>query len=467
MRLYDALDAQVKDFVPVNPESISIYVCGATPYDTAHVGHACSMLRFDLLRRFLLFKGFKVKFVTNFTDIDDKTINKANELGIDFKDVSRKYIAIYRKCFDLLRVHSDTQYILATEYIDAILAMTRVLLQKGIAYEIENDGIYFEIAKFENYGKLAKRKLEEQLAGARIDINALKKAPEDFVLWKFKKDNEPAWMDPLEQIADGRPGWHLECSAMVYSLFNGDTIDIHGGGSDLLFPHHECEIAQFEACFDNKYVNHWMHNGMLNIKGEKMSKSLKNYFHVEEILEDYSPQVLRFFLTMTHYRADHEYDIEALEYAKKSLSNIQNTVDRLNSLLAVKNFGTDDVQAKELSTKCLDGFSAALSEDLDISAALASVYEFCSEINAIIDAFKMQESDCLELLGAFAKIDSVLAVLKLDAVALNPEVSEMLDRRQKARENRDFKQADALRRKIEKLGFTVLDTKDGYDVRYI
>ncbi len=184
-------------------------------------------------------------------------------------------------------------------------------------------------------------------------------------------------------------------------------------------------------------------------------------------MEDYSPQVLRFFLTMTHYRADHEYDIEALEYAKKSLSNIQNTVDRLNSLLAVKNFGTDDVQAKELSTKCLDGFSAALSEDLDISAALASVYEFCTEINAKLDTFKIQESECLELLGAFAKIDSVLAVLKLDAVALNPEVSEMLGRRLKARENRDFKQADALRRKIEKLGFTVLDTKDGYDVRYI
>jgi cysteinyl-tRNA synthetase len=452
MKLYDTFDAQLKTFVPVNPECVSIYVCGATPYDSPHVGHLLSMLRYDLLRRFLLFKGYNVKFVTNFTDIDDKTINKGNLEGVDFSVIAKRYIPEYMRAFEKLRMHPDTKFILATDFIDQILAQTRILMQKGFAYTLE-DGIYFEVSKFPDYGKLAKRDLESQLAGARVEVNTNKKAPEDFVLWKFAKQNEPAWKDSVKQIPDGRPGWHLECSAMIYDQFLGETIDIHGGGSDLIFPHHECEIAQSECAFDHKMVNHWLHNGLLNISGDKMSKSLGNFFDLQTLLDNYAPSVIRYYFTSTHYRAPLNFSKEALDAAKSSLETIQ------------EKFTTVEFD-KAIIDSLISEFTAFLDNDIDVSGALSKVFELSSIVNAKLDESSLSEKSILSILDFYQKFDSIFAVLNLNPLVLDPELKDMLEKRLKARQARDFKQADSLRRKIEKRGVKILDTKDGYDIKF-
>jgi len=464
MKLYDTFDAKIKPFVPVNPDCVSIYVCGATPYDSPHVGHLLSMLRYDTLRRFLLFKGYKVKFVTNFTDIDDKTINKGNLEGVDFSAIAKRYIPEYMKAFEQLRLHPDTKFILATDFIDQILAQTRILMQKGFAYELE-DGIYFEVSKFPDYGKLAKRDLDSQIAGARVEVNSKKRAPEDFVLWKFAKDNEPAWMDPVKQIPDGRPGWHLECSAMIHDQFLGETIDIHGGGSDLTFPHHECEIAQSECAFDKKMVNHWLHNGLLNISGDKMSKSLGNFFNLESLLANYSTNVIRYYFTSTHYRAPLNFSKESLEAAVSSLETLQNTVDRLNSNLAQEKFSDTEIDSGTIQN-LLAEFTALLENDLDVSGALSKVFELSSLVNSTLDNSAISQKSILEILDFYQKFDSIFAVLNLNPLTLDPELKDMLEKRLKARQARDFKQADSLRNKIEKRGVKILDTKDGYDIKF-
>lgn len=464
MKLYDTFDAKIKPFVPVNPDCVSIYVCGATPYDSPHVGHLLSMLRYDLLRRFLIFKGYNVKFVTNFTDIDDKTIKKGNAEGVDFSVITKRYIPEYKKAFELLRLHPDTKFILVTDFIDQILAQTRILMQKGFAYELE-DGIYFEVSKFPDYGKLAKRDLESQMAGARVEVNSKKRSPEDFVLWKFAKDNEPAWIDPVKQIPDGRPGWHLECSAMIHDQFLGETIDIHGGGSDLIFPHHECEIAQSECAFEHKMVNHWLHNGLLNISGDKMSKSLGNFFDLQTLLDNYSPSVIRYYFTSTHYRAPLNFSKEALDAAKSSLETIQNTVDRINSNLVQEKYTSVEFD-NAIIDSLIGEFTAFLDNDVDVSGALSKVFELSSVVNAKLDVSSLSEKSLLAILDFYQKFDSIFAVLNLNPLVLDPELKDMLEKRLKARQARDFKQADSLRSKIEKRGVRILDTKDGYDIKF-
>ena len=465
MKLFDTFDNTVKDFKPVNKDCVSIYVCGATPYDKPHLGHILSMIRYDMIRRYLLHKGYKVKFVTNFTDIDDKTINKAAKEGVDFSHIAKRYMPMYMNIFESMRLHPDSKYILATDFIDQILAMTRILKQKGFAYQIDGDGIYFEVSKFSEYGKLAKRDLESQLAGARVDVNVLKKAPEDFVLWKFAKDGEPAWMDPVKEIPDGRPGWHLECSAMIYDQFLGETVDIHGGGSDLIFPHHECEIAQSECAFGNKLANHWLHNGLMNIKDEKMSKSLGNFLTIEDVIDNYSYNVLRYYFTSTHYRAPLSFSEDSLESAKASLDTLQNTIDRVNSQLAQEKFA--DVEfAPETIASALEKFEQAMDNDMDISGALSHVFELSSQINSSLDVDGMSEKSLLNILDFFKKIDSVIAVFEINPLALDNELKEMLEKRLAARAARDFKQADSLRNKIEARGIKIQDTKDGYDIKF-
>lgn len=464
MKLFDTFDARIKEFVPTNDEFVSFYVCGATPYDSPHVGHLLSMLRYDLIRRFLIYKDYKVKFVTNFTDIDDKTIKKGLAEGVAFSAIAKRYIPEYMAAFEKLRLHPDTKFIRATDYIDQILAQTRILMQKGFAYQID-DGIYFEVSKFPDYGKLAKRDLESQIAGARVEVNSQKKAPEDFVLWKFAKENEPSWMDPVNQIPNGRPGWHLECSAMIYDQFLGETIDIHGGGSDLIFPHHECEIAQSECAFDNKMVNHWLHNGLLNISGDKMSKSLGNFFSLESLLANYSANVIRYYFTSTHYRAPLNFSKESLDAAMSSLETIQNTVDRLNSNLAQEKFSDTTINSETIQT-LLEEFTAFLENDIDVSGALSKVFELSSLVNSTLDSCAISKESILELLDFYQKFDSIFAVLNLNPLVLDPELKEMLEKRLKARQARDFKQADSLRSKIEKRGVIILDTKDGYDIKF-
>ncbi len=464
MKLFDTFDARIKEFVPTNDEFVSFYVCGATPYDSPHVGHLLSMLRYDLIRRFLIYKDYKVKFVTNFTDIDDKTIKKGLAEGVDFSAIAKRYIPEYMAAFEKLRLHPDTKFIRATDYIDQILAQTRILMQKGFAYQID-DGIYFEVSKFPDYGKLAKRDLESQIAGARVEVNSQKKAPEDFVLWKFAKENEPSWMDPVNQIPNGRPGWHLECSAMIYDQFLGETIDIHGGGSDLIFPHHECEIAQSECAFDNKMVNHWLHNGLLNISGDKMSKSLGNFFSLESLLANYSANVIRYYFTSTHYRAPLNFSKESFDAAMSSLQTIQNTVDRLNSNLAQEKFSDTTINSETIQT-LLEEFTAFLENDIDVSGALSKVFELSSLVNSTLDSCAISKESILELLDFYQKFDSIFAVLNLNPLVLDPELKEMLEKRLKARQARDFKQADSLRSKIEKRGVIILDTKDGYDIKF-
>lgn len=442
MKIYNTYSRQLEDFQPIEPGKVKMYVCGPTVYNYIHVGNARSVVAFDLVRKYLEFRGFEVEYISNFTDVDDKIIKAAASENISTKELSERYIAAFYEDTDLLNVKRASQNPKATEFIEAMIDFIQELLDKDYAYISEGD-VYFRVAKSKNYAKLANKNLADLLAGAsgRTDEETnLKESPADFALWKSVKADEVSWQAPW---GAGRPGWHIECSVMSTSLL-GETIDIHGGGADLEFPHHTNEIAQSEAKTGQKFVNYWMHNGFVNVDGEKMSKSLGNFTTVHELLQVVDPQILRFFLTTTHYRRPLNFTDDALTEAENNIKKIENAYRHL-----------DDQAESNLSalTTFRNDFVAAMDEDFNIANGMTVFYDFVSWVNkgnggAEVKAFFDQ---VLEILGIKFEIEQ----------SLDSEIEAMIEARQLAREVRDFAKSDEIRDALKAQGIVLEDTKDG------
>ena len=429
-----------------------MYVCGVTTYDYCHLGHGRMLVVFDVIVRFLRFCGFDVTYVRNITDIDDKIINRANELGIRFDELSEKFITIMHEDEQALNILPPDIEPRATKHIQEILDMVGTLLEKGFAYAAVNGDVYFSVNKFSNYAKLSKRNLDEMLAGARVEVDEAKEDARDFALWKAAKEGEPGWDSPW---GFGRPGWHIECSAMSTKCL-GDTFDIHGGGSDLIFPHHENEIAQSECATGNDFARYWMHNGPLRIDDEKMSKSLGNFFTIREVLEKYSPEVIRYFLISSHYRS-------GINYSEDNLSQAQAALERFYNALKGIDAGAVAPTADTVYEK---SFRAAMEDDFNTPEAIGALFDLAREINRL----KQDDADAAAGLSALLiSLGSVLGVLQLPADEFLRQGSENIDtlyieeliaRRNTARAEKDWAMADQIRDELQVLN-VILEDKDG------
>jgi len=455
MKIYNTLSAEKEEFESQTENQILMYVCGPTVYDKAHLGHGRSMLAFDIIRRYFLYKGYEVNFVTNYTDIDDRMIQRANEEGISIQDLAEKIIPIYERDYAWLNIMAPTHAPKATDYILEMMEMIKLLLKEGVAYELE-DGIYFNVDKFPSYGKLSKQKLDELRHGARVDVNEMKKNPSDFVLWKNKKDFEPFYTDKDDVLPEGRPGWHIECSVMSRELL-GDTIDIHGGGQDLTFPHHECEIAQSETANKRQFARYWMHNGFVNIAGEKMSKSLNNFQTLESTFLQYDPMVVRYFLMSVHYRMPIDFNEDLLIQSKTSVSRIQNFYHRLKNLHPEG----EDLSMMLLLENAVRDFERAMDDDFEISGALAAVFTLIREVNSVLDTRSISKVDQDSVLSILEKFDTVLGILDYDEQDIDSEVESLIKKRDEARAEKNYAQADKLRDELLEMGIELDDTDTG------
>lgn len=452
LHLYNTLTQQKEEFTPIEVGKIRMYVCGVTTYDYCHLGHGRMLVVFDVIVRFLRFCGFDVTYVRNITDIDDKIINRANELGIRFDELSEKFITIMHEDEQALNILPPDIEPRATKHIQEILDMVGTLLEKGFAYAAVNGDVYFSVNKFPNYAKLSKRNLDEMLAGARVEVDEAKEDARDFALWKAAKEGEPGWDSPW---GFGRPGWHIECSAMSTKCL-GDTFDIHGGGSDLIFPHHENEIAQSECATGNDFARYWMHNGPLRIDDEKMSKSLGNFFTIREVLEKYSPEVIRYFLISSHYRS-------GINYSEDNLSQAQAALERFYN--ALKGIDAGAV-APTVDTVYEKSFRAAMEDDFNTPEAIGALFDLAREINRL----KQDDADAAAGLSALLiSLGSVLGVLQLPADEFLRQGSENIDtvyieeliaRRNTARADKDWAMADQIRDELQVLN-VILEDKDG------
>jgi len=452
LHLYNTLTQQKEEFTPIDVGKIRMYVCGVTTYDYCHLGHGRMLVVFDVIVRFLRFCGFDVTYVRNITDIDDKIINRANELGIRFDELSEKFITIMHEDEQALNILPPDIEPRATKHIQEILDMVGTLLEKGFAYAAVNGDVYFSVNKFSNYAKLSKRNLDEMLAGARVEVDEAKEDARDFALWKAAKEGEPGWDSPW---GFGRPGWHIECSAMSTKCL-GDTFDIHGGGSDLIFPHHENEIAQSECATGNDFARYWMHNGPLRIDDEKMSKSLGNFFTIREVLEKYSPEVIRYFLISSHYRS-------GINYSEDNLSQAQAALERFYNALKGIDAGAVAPTADTVYEK---SFRAAMEDDFNTPEAIGALFDLAREINRL----KQDDADAAAGLSALLiSLGSVLGVLQLPADEFLRQGSENIDtvyieeliaRRNTARADKDWAMADQIRDELQVLN-VILEDKDG------
>ena len=379
INVYNTMTNRKEEFKPVKPGEVSIYCCGVTPYNHPHIGNARPFVTWDVIRRYFAKKGYKVHYIQNFTDVDDKIINAANKEGVTWKDISDRYIKAYFEAMDALNVRRADVYPRVSETIPEIIDMVKTLVDKGYAYPVENGDVFYSVEKFTPYGRLSGRRLEDMQAGARIDIDTRKHHPMDFALWKAAKPGEPAWDSPWGK---GRPGWHIECSAMSLKYL-GKTFDMHGGGSDLIFPHHENEIAQSQACLgdDHSFAQYWLHNGFITIHNEKMSKSKNNFFTVKDILKEYPGEVIRFFILQTHYRSPLDFSDERLKEAQTSLQRLATTHTYAEEL--AKKAGTADT-AKEIAVKaaeCRKKFDEAMDDDFNTALAISQMFALSKEIN--------------------------------------------------------------------------------------
>lgn len=461
MKLYNTLTRQKEEFVPITPGEVKMYSCGPTVYNYFHVGNARPFIIFDLLRRYFEYRGYKVEFVQNFTDIDDKVINKANEEGVDFNTIAERYIKEYFVDAQGLGVKKATVHPRATETMDAIIDIVERLIENGHAYVAENGDVYFRTKSFPEYGKLCHQPMEELQAGARISVGEVKEDPMDFAVWKAAKPGEPAWDTPWG--SKGRPGWHIECSVMS-KKYLGEQIDIHAGGEDLIFPHHENEIAQSEAANDKTFANYWMHNGFLNIDNKKMSKSLGNFFTVREIGEKYDLQVLRFFMLSAHYRSPINFSAELMEASKNGLERIITCAERLKELLN-KVSGDALTEAEQENKKSVDElvakFEAAMDDDFNTADAVSAIFELVKLANST--ANEESSKAYVELLaGTIAKLSDVLGIItERKAEVLDSEVEELIAARQQARKEKNFALADEIRQKLLDMGIVLEDTREG------
>lgn len=463
MKIYNTLTRKKDEFVPIDENEIKIYVCGPTVYNYFHIGNARPFVVFDTLRKYLEYRGNKVKFVQNFTDVDDKIINKAREEGVTAEEISEKYIEEYYKDAEALNVQKATLHPKVTENMDEIISFVQGLMEKGYAYEVDGD-VYYSTRKFQGYGKLSKQNIEDLESGARIEIGEKKQDPLDFVLWKAQKQkDELAWESPWGL---GRPGWHIECSVMS-TKFLAETIDIHAGGQDLTFPHHENEIAQTEAQTGKQFANYWMHNGYITIENEKMSKSKGNFFTVRDILEDYQGEVMRFFLLSGHYRSPINFSRELMEQAKNGLTRMQNAKNNLKHLIENGSGLITEEEKKyfiELE-KYREKYITAMDDDLNTADAISVVFELIKDINSDTKdgASKEFAEKCLILLNELTEILGLLREKSIDD-GIDDEIQKLVDERQEARKAKNFARSDEIRDILKAKGFTLEDTPQGIRV---
>ena len=462
MRIYNTLTRKKEEFKPIEEGKARIYVCGPTVYNYFHIGNARPFVVFDTLRKYLEYRGYKVKFVQNFTDVDDKIINKAREEGATAPEISEKYIAEYFKDAAALNVKKADVHPKVSEHIPERIDFVSTLIDRGYAYEVNGD-VYFSTRKFKGYGKLSKQNIEDLEAGARIAVGEIKEDPLDFSLWKAQKEeDEIAWDCPWGK---GRPGWHIECSAMAKKHL-GDTIDIHAGGQDLQFPHHENEIAQSECCNGVPFANYWMHNGYITIDNEKMSKSKGNFFTVRDILEDYSGEVIRFFLLSGHYRNPINFSDALMEQAKAGLARMENAKENLKHLIA--NSGgemTDDEKAAlDGYDKYREEFIAAMDDDLNTADAISAIFELVTAINTAVKDGASREF-AQKSLDTLMELATVVGLLQQDADdEIDDEIQKLVDERQEARKARNFARADEIRDMLKERGITLKDTPQGVQI---
>ena len=442
MKIYNTMTRQKEEFVPLQEGEAKIYACGPTVYNYIHIGNARPICVFDVLRRYLEYRGMKVTFVQNFTDIDDKIINKANEEGTDYLTVSRRYMEEYKKDAAGLNVRPATVHPLATENIGEILDIIGTLVEKGYAYPVENGDVYFRTKKFKEYGKLSHQPLEDLQAGARISVGDVKEDAMDFAVWKGSKPGEPYWESPWGK---GRPGWHIECSAMV-RRYLGKTIDIHCGGQDLIFPHHENEIAQSECCNGTPFARYWMHNGYINVDNQKMSKSLHNFFTVREVAEKYGYEPIRYLMVSSHYRMPINYSIERISQCQGALNRLYNCRDNLRFLL--QNAAVEENEGDRTILASFDvhrdHFVSAMEDDLNTADAISALFDLVRDINGSVagSPSRFLVQGCLQRLMELADVLGLLYQEKDND--LDSEIEALIEKRTQARKNRDWATADAI-----------------------
>lgn len=461
MKIYNTLTQQKEEFIPIEENKVRMYVCGPTVYNYIHIGNARPVIFFDTVRRYFEYRGYEVNYVSNYTDVDDKIIKRALEEGISSTEISERYIMEFEADMNTLNVLPATYNPKATEEIDGMINMIKILINKGHAYD-KNGTVYFRTRSFEEYGKLSKKKIDDLEAGARIAVCEEKDDPMDFVLWKPKKEGEPYWTSPW---GDGRPGWHIECSVMS-SKYLGEQIDIHGGGEDLIFPHHENEIAQSEAATDKQFARYWMHNAFINIDNKKMSKSEGNFFTVRDILIDYSGQVIRFFMLNAHYRSPLNFSRDLIDAAKNSLTRIITSVEKLEYLLKSDTIKYDEISENERTilqeTDVLEKkFNDAMEDDFNTADAIAAIFELVKlanvssnddRSNSFIAAMRDKIVALSDILG--------IEIVKEDEI-LPDEIERLIEERQAARKNKDFAKSDEIRDTLLGKGIILEDTREG------
>lgn len=460
MKLYNTLTRKKEEFVPITPGEVKMYVCGPTVYNFFHIGNGRTFIVFDTIRRYFEYRGYKVKFVQNFTDIDDKMIKRANEEGTSVKKVGDKYISEYYTDADALNIERATVNPRATEYMNEIIKFVKELIDKGYAYEVDGD-VYFSTKKFEGYGKLSGQNLEDLQAGARINVDERKKDPMDFAIWKAKKPGEPAWKCPW---GEGRPGWHIECSCMAKNIL-GDTIDIHAGGMDLAFPHHENEIAQSEALTGEPFAHYWLHSAYVNVNNKKMSKSLNNFFTARDVLKEYSSDVIRFLMLSCHYRIQLNYSKDLLDSAKASVERMYNAIGNLENLIdEVSRVEMNDEEKKYLKSldKYRQKYIEKMDDDFNTADAITAIFDLIKDINTNVNSESSKEL-AEGALALIRELGAPLGMLQESTKGgdLAAEVEALIEQRQQARKDRDFALADKIRDDLKDRGIVLEDTPQG------
>ena len=457
MKIYNTITRKEEEFVPLNPGKVSIYACGPTVYNLIHLGNARPICVFDTLRRYLRYLGYDVTYVQNFTDVDDKIIRKANEEGVDSTVISERYIAEYKKDAAGLNVMPADVHPQVTKMMDKIIAFVQTLVDKGYAYEVNGD-VYYRTHKFEGYGKLSHQPLEDLEAGARIEVGDIKEHPADFALWTAAKPGEPHWTSPW---SEGRPGWHIECSTMAREYL-GDTIDIHCGGEDLIFPHHENEIAQSEAANGKEFARYWMHNGFITVDKVKMSKSLNNFFTVRDVAGVYGYEPIRYLMLQSHYRSPINYSADIMAQCVASLDRLYNCKKALEA--ALPHAVSAPFDPKELSSY-EERFKGYMDDDMNTADALSVIFELARDINTTLKEETLPKEKLLEMQRIFLTLTGVLGLLyKKDENEIPQEVMDLVAARGEARKAKDFAKADEIRAQIEALGYEVKETRQGTQV---
>ncbi|MEW6004651.1 MAG: cysteine--tRNA ligase [Stygiobacter sp.] len=461
MQVFNTLTKRKEEFIPLNPPIVTMYMCGPTVYDYFHIGNARSFIMSDVIRRYLEYKNFDVKFVMNLTDVEDKIIKKANEKNESAQSVSEFYANAFFEDINKLRIKKANEYPKATAHIEDMIELIKELEQKGIAYNIDGD-VYYDITKFNEYGKLSGKKIDELEAGSRVEVSELKRNPLDFALWKKAKEGEPSWDSPWGK---GRPGWHIECSAMSTKHL-GDTIDIHAGGNDLIFPHHENEIAQSEGAKGKQFVRYWIHFGFLNIQNEKMSKSLGNFFTARDILKLYSVDAIRFFFCQTHYRGPLNFSEELLEASEKGVEKIKNFLLRINE--EIDNVNSNETDNPFDINKYVIEFENSMDDDFNTPKALAVIFELIKDVNKLLDNNHLNKQSILEIKEFLKKsLDDVFGIISFEEMKANVKSIEndliklILDLRDELKKEKNYNLADKIRNSLNDLGIIVQDSKTG------